>query len=475
MAGLSETKARKLGALIGTLPARHCASLLAAVERDKLGGGGLPHAVLIEALRDRINALPDGAAPPRTPSPQRVFFEPYEDLFTTSRPTTKTQGRIARASLDPIWRWLHDGTRRPNVVHAADRVLQAVLAGDDGALRSARTELYKTAEMAFDAALSEAERERTKESQLVAALGSETAFLDLKEIAYLLPSAFEFLSQKGAYPRPLGRLSDDALFDIRKRFIALRGLRPHHGAHFLIMLANRFAKPWHALAVSRALAAAQDPALAGAQSDVAIIETTLFDGMETMARALERDAERAIDAPSVFGRIDRFVELCEGVLAEAVAGGHEPVRRRALAVRDVAADAYERLLERSLSTVRQALPLRRAGGSSRLVGARPDVRAGLPDDHVLAAIEAVRLMEEGTEQARALGRDEVLKELRTRAQAAVRAYIDDVISEIRAAEGDDRSRAAALAEGVLEFGARLLDDDEADLLRRRAEAAARAA
>lgn len=475
LAGLSDDKAKKLGAFIATLPAQTCAKLLAGVERDRLAGGVLPHAMLIDALRARISTLAASGFPARTPSPQRVFFEPYEDLFVSGKPGAKSPGRIWRASLDPIWRWLSDPVARPEVSHAAERALSAVLGRNADELRSARTELYKTAEMALDAALSGADRDRTAESELVAELGSETALIDLREIAYLLPSAFEFLKLKADYPRPLEKLSEDALFDIRKRFIALRALRPHHGPYFLIMLANRFVKPWHALAVSRALSSAQDPALESAQSDVQILEAGLFESLEQIARALTRDAERAMDADAAFARIDGFVELADGVLSEAVSGGDEPVRRRTLAIRDVAADAYERLMERALATVRQAMPLRRAGGSSRLVGARPDVRIGVPEDHRLAANEAIRLLEEGGEHARSLAREEVRAELLEHAQMAVRTYLDDVITEIRAAEGDDRARAASLAEAVLDFGARLLDADEADLLRRRAEAASRAA
>jgi len=470
--GLSADKKKALVSFIETLPVSACAKLLAGVERDRLAGGPLPHDLLIEALRKRLASEADVGFPVRAPSPQRVFFEPYEDLFINTRSQRKTPGRIQRASLDPIWRWLSDQEERPDVARAASHVLDAVLAKNATALKSARTELYKAAELALDHELARAEREREAGAALSAALGGDHRLADLREIAYLLPSAFEFLGMQDAFARPLARLDQDGLFEARKRFIALRSVRPHHGPYFLVMLANRFEKPWHALAVAKALSDARDPALAEAADDIAVIEGSLFERLEGMARALGRDAERAIDADAAFRSIDVYVELAEGILAEAAAGGDEPLRRRTLACRDVAADAFERMLERALATVRRALPLRKAGGSARLAGARPDLAADIEEEDRLAAEESVRLLEESFDSARALDRDGVLRDTRTHAQRAVRGYVEDVVAEIRAADDADRTRGRNRVETVLGFGGRLLDEDEVELLRRRARAAA---
>jgi hypothetical protein len=81
------------------------ALLMAELERGRLRGEELPAiGVILQELRD---AAPHGRAlPSRIGDPQRLFFAPLAPFLIDDRSGRKRPGRIARMSLEPIWRWL---------------------------------------------------------------------------------------------------------------------------------------------------------------------------------------------------------------------------------------------------------------------------------------------------------------------------------------------------------------------------------
>jgi len=81
------------------------ALLTSELERALLRGEAPPGAsAILEQLRK--NARREGRKLPRIGSPQRLFFAAVEPFLVSDIPERKHVGRIARASLDPIWRWI---------------------------------------------------------------------------------------------------------------------------------------------------------------------------------------------------------------------------------------------------------------------------------------------------------------------------------------------------------------------------------
>src|ERR1700752_169861 len=78
---------------------------MAELERGRLRGEELPAIGLI--LQELREAAPhERALPPRIGDPQRLFFAPLEPFLIDDRSGRKRLGRVARISLEPIWRWL---------------------------------------------------------------------------------------------------------------------------------------------------------------------------------------------------------------------------------------------------------------------------------------------------------------------------------------------------------------------------------
>src|SRR5436190_4765765 len=81
-------------------------SLLASeLERALLRGEAPPGAsAILEQLRK--TARREGRKVPRIGNPQRLFFAVVEPFLVDDTPERKHVGRIARASLDLIWKWI---------------------------------------------------------------------------------------------------------------------------------------------------------------------------------------------------------------------------------------------------------------------------------------------------------------------------------------------------------------------------------
>src|SRR5215471_6859484 len=101
---LSLEKSARLQSLLGGLPVQAAVRLARAVEVDRLAGGVvLPHETILSALRPVLRAP---AHVERTLTPLRLFCRPFEDIVLTQTVREKQKGRITRANISVVWKWL---------------------------------------------------------------------------------------------------------------------------------------------------------------------------------------------------------------------------------------------------------------------------------------------------------------------------------------------------------------------------------
>src|SRR5437763_12916255 len=102
------------------------AMLMAELERGRLRGDDMPAADLV--LRElRSAASQANALAPRIGDPQRLFFAPLGPFLLDDWPDRKPQGRVRRASLDPIWRWIGGDLMPIEVADYSDHVKPLLL------------------------------------------------------------------------------------------------------------------------------------------------------------------------------------------------------------------------------------------------------------------------------------------------------------------------------------------------------------
>ncbi len=470
---LSERKREQLIAFLGELPTATAVKLFAAVEADRLGGGsGLPHNEILDDLRERL--LSRGAVlPTRRADARRLFFSPFEDFFIGERRERKRPGLIPRTSLAPIWRLMMRETALSEAAFAAASLDDAIASGrETGDLERA---LFIATEAGLGRVLDAAMVESGARAHLCDMLGGEAAFADLQELRRLL-AGVDFFKQLHRTMAPgAASFTEDDLYTLRALFLSAHDQNPKLAAFLLLAVKGRLEKPWRSLELYYHLSRSADERLEAARDAVAALPEALFEDLESLARSLERDGAEAdqFDAQAGRVRIAWFADYADGLAAQATKAGDNVSLNRINACRDVAAEAFERFCELALSSLREATPLRQAGGSSFLMAQRPDFASPPPPRAIEQARESALLIADATEFAGRLGAaGDIAAEIARDAREKMTTFASDLVTEIRAAEGAERKAAERMLESTLLVAEALLDREEAGLIRDRAKAAA---
>ncbi|MEZ5894998.1 MAG: hypothetical protein R3C40_11515 [Parvularculaceae bacterium] len=468
--GVAPVRWARLEAFLSTLTPAAASRLFAAIETARASGEkNLPTTALLNMLRIRL--FDEGARfPARAPTAQRLFFTPFEDFFVARRRGRKRKGRIARASLSPVWNVL---TTDPACMAAARaaRELDAAIADAREDRDEKEAALFIAAAESFARLIAHADADTAYRADLTERLGGAGAMLDMAEINLLLPVVEQLKAVQAAFVRPVYSFTEEDLFEARRLYARTQAQSRDGAPYTLLCLAGRMDAPWRAMPVYYHIAAARDERLPEAREDARELLETLFEDIESAARALERDAEDAFEPADAAIRLEHFAAFAAGMIDEARRERDGVTINRVEACRDIAAAALERFCEQSLAAVRKALPVRHAGGSSRLMALRPDIERGLDDGVQAMASGAAQFLSSADALAGRLARADVSEAITADAVAEVRRYANDLVVEIRSAEGAERRAARQRMEATLRLAAPLLAPLEVSVLKERAAAA----
>ncbi len=476
---ISAQKKQQLTAFLGSLSNAAALKLFAGLEADRAasrrsGGANdqaaMPHNVLLDSLRTQLFAK--GSIPAaRKYDAKRIFFTPFEDFFIGAREGQKRRARIARSSLEPIWRLMMSEKALNDAAFAAAALDDAIR--DDAESEALERAVFIAAEAGFGRICEEAKTNPAAHARLIEALGDEAIFDDLEEIRTLL-TGVDFLHQLQALiPNAAPSLTEEQLYQIRSLFLSAHDQSTTLGAYILLALIGRLEKPWRALGVYYHLTGSADERLDAARDAAAVLPETLFEEFETLARALERDGAGALDAETARLRVSYFADYADGLARQAKKIGDNVFLNRVEASRDVAGEAFDRFVEQALAALRAAMPLRQGGGSSQLMSQRPDIARALSPAVIGQAADAAVLIAAAPNLAARLGAGPDFSSLITEeARDKCAVFAKDLIVEIRAAEGNERKAARRMLEQILNLAAPLLDSDDIGLIRDRAAAAA---
>lgn len=467
---LTQRKRQRLSAFLGELPVAAAVKLFAALEADREAGGkGLPHDALLDDLRRKLRER--GAAPKRRPSAKRTFFEPFEDFFVSVRSGRKRRAQIARTSLDPIWRVMMTDPALTEAAMAAAALDDAYNAGED--VKQLERSLFLSAETGLSRLIARVKESEDARSSLKEAVGGEDALADFEEICRLIEGAEALRTLRTVAPSHSPSLSEEQIYDLRQLFLSVYEQSPAIAGYLLLALKGRLEAPWRALGVYYHLARSADDKLMPARETVMMLPESLFEDLEALARALEKAGGGDLDVQSAKARLGYFIDYADGLARHAQKAGDNVFLNRIEACRDIAGEAHARFVEQALSAMRAALPVREARGSSRMAAPRPDYAKPVTPGVIADAKTAVALLVEAPAGAKRLGADPGLAEkvLEDASKHAL-TYANDLVAEIRAAEGADRAAARTLLEQTLTIVQPLLKSDQIGLIRDRAAAAA---
>lgn len=320
--------------------------------------------------------------------------------------------------------------------------------------------------------IAHAEANEAYRSDLAARLGGPGGYHDLVELHLMMSGADHLRRMQSAFKKPVSVLTEDDLYRVRSLYAAAYSEAPDAAPYVLLCLAGRMHAPWRALSIFYHLRDASDAEMPQAAADAVAIADVLFEDLESMARSLERDAGAPFDAAEASLKVQHFAEFADGMQEEASRCGDAVFVNRIEACRDVAAEALERFTELSVAAIRKAMPVRHAGGSSRLMALRPDIDRPVSPTLAREGREAANFVARIADTMTRLKRQWSAAELIDEATDYAKRYANDLVTEIRAAEGEERAAARRLMDHTIALISPLLPEPDVGLIRERANAAA---
>lgn len=267
-------------------------SLLASeLERALLRGEAPPGAsAILEQLRK--TARQEGRKLPRVGNPQRLFFTAVEPFLVDDLPERKHLGRIARASLDPLWKWICRDLMLREARSYSDQV-QLLLAANEksGADQVARA-FQNLAEQRLRECLASIKRDEKAQKRVAGQIGTPHAMDEVHELAAIL-RARDALGVIGSrLPATISNLAGEQLENVRTLLDSPVGRHRDVFLYALLIVRGRLGSPWQLIRL----------AIVAAASDVAEhIAATPF----------------ALAVDVVLGDFDRIVTNLRGALKTA--------------------------------------------------------------------------------------------------------------------------------------------------------------
>jgi len=458
---IAPNKVQVLQSFLGALPPQMAARLAKAVEVDRLSDGtALPHDLILDGLRPVLRSL----EPARTLTPTRIFCRPFEDLLVAGSRKEKLAARISRDAIAPVWEWLEQTLAPDALRRYAEGVKEAVFTGQMEAAMSIAGEFWPAASSAILEALSN-DKARKAARRI---LGSDLIVADAVEMAQLMAVGPEILEVQGVLPRPAPALGDDLLWQLRDIYDRVIAKAPDAAPFVAVIAMNRLERPWEALKLPLFVSRQTQDTLISS-TDMGLVGEIIFGRMEGHLSAIRGARSVQFDGDALAGEVAAFAELSMGIVKGVEMRRDGKWGQRLMKARAAVAEAMEGYMERAPREILAALPTRRAGfkGGPRV----PDIAETLDPERSARALSYARLIAGCRPFAVAASFASALKDASGELVAALGLYNDEILRELRAAEGEKRAHVAAYLNFAADLTALLMSKEEGELLRRRGRAA----
>lgn len=457
---LSPEKAALLQAFLGSLPKDIAARLATAIELDRLADGkALPHDVILEGLRP---VLRTDDLRRRTPTPLRLFCRPFEDLMVNIPRREKQKGRILRAHAAPIWHWVSTKLIPGEATAYTVDIRKCALTARYGQALERAERFWPVAGVAMAEALA---RDR---KAAATALNGEAVADDAADVALVLQSGLAMTAVQALLPKPTPTLTDELLWGLRRIYDSVCETNVDAAPFVSVVAMRRLAKPWEALKLALLVARQSHDALISS-TDMGLAGDVLLTDMEDSRTAILAVRHPHFDPAVLIDRLTSFTNISTAIVKEVEILRTGRWGQRLLKDRTAVGGMMDTFMEKAPKEIAAALPTHKAGYSG---GPQvPDLGRPIDPDRTERALRYADVLA-GTKLLAAAG------SFGAKHQAAmdeaclyVRSYAEDILKELRAAEGAKREIAEHQFQLVLELTVKLFDESEAEFLRRRGKAA----
>ncbi len=457
---LSDNRLNLLQSFLGSLPGEVASRLAQAIEIDRLvDGKALPHQLILDGLRPVLRV---SDASRRTPTPLRLFCRPFEDLLVNVPRVEKQRGRILRSHVVPVWQWLSKHLLAKETQSYSDDVRNAVVSSKLAAALARAEQFWPVAGSAMLAALA------SNRKRALMHLGGEAVVADITDMALVLQSGSAMLAVQALLLKPTPSLNEELLWGLRSLFESVLANNPDAAPLVSVVAMRRLTKPWEALKLATLIARQSHDALISS-TDMGLAGDVLFADMEDSRNVILGIRQPVFDEAVLLAHLTAFTNISSAIVKEVEILRTGRWGQRLLKDRATVGSAMETFMERAPKEIAGALPTHKAGYSG---GPRvPDFNKPVDADRTARALRYARVMARSKHLS-------VAGSFGARHQTAmdeitllVRSYCEDVLKELRTAEGARRLVVESQFQLSLELTALLFDDSETEFLRRRGKAA----
>jgi hypothetical protein len=459
----AEDKINTLRAFLGGLPEHLAVRLAKAVEFDRLSDGTvLPHDAILEGLRPILRR---GTNIARTATPLRLFCKPFEDLLVSGPRKDKQKGRIARASVGAVWKWLAKSLLPDAHAAYVQNVKAAAYAYRLDDANAAAASYWAQASLALRAAL-EGEANR-KAARL--ALNGEAVAADAWEMSLLLAAGGAIRELHALLPRPTPALTEDLVWSLRTVYDRLLETAPDSAPYVAVAAMNRLAHPWEALRLPLTISRQTQDTLISS-TDMGLVGEILLADMEGHAVQIRSARQPIFDAAALVEHVAGFAVLSNGIVKEIEMRRDGRWGQRLMKDRAAVAEMMESFIKRAPKEILAVMPTLKTG--SYAGGPRaPDLSRALDPEKAERARRYAELVVGCRSFAAAASFGAALGDARDEVIVALRPYSEDIVRELRASEGEKRAIAEQYFEMTVELTTQFLSAEEGEFLRRRGRAA----
>jgi len=270
--------------------------LVQELERNLLRDGqAAGNAVVLEELRRAIRA--ESQTVPRIGNAARLFFVPLEPFLIDGRADHRRIGRIARASLDPIWAWLGRDLIPAEAKALSEDIDRALLADDRTKADQLVGALHDCAVARLREAVAGIGADDRANRRLAVQVGTPRAIDDVNTLLGIL-SLREVLAEVSRRLPNLVRVFErDQAVSTKVLLDSIAAQSPLAGAgarksdfflYSLILLTNRLAAPWQIIRIA-ARAAESDATARIAETPYAAAVTIVLGELENTVSELRAE------------------------------------------------------------------------------------------------------------------------------------------------------------------------------------------
>jgi hypothetical protein len=358
MAGDGQSVER-LREYLRTLKPQALAMLVAELERGLLRGDDTAGSELV--LQELRHAIRAAAQPmPRFGDAARMFFVPLEPFLIDSRPDHKRMGRIARASLEPIWEWIGRDLMPAEAKALTEDVNRALQAGDRTKAEQVVRALHDRAIQRIKATIAAVDLDEKARRKLAVQVGTPRALEDVTTLLRILeirdvladwgrrlPSSFRVFEREQADQAKA--LIDGATVSKSGDAAALQKSDVY--LYGLVVVMGRLPAPWQLIRIATRAAESDATARVAETPYAAAVNLVLGEIENTVS---ELRAELKAGRP-VAAMLKEIHDAARGLRTEMDLSFDSPWSRQLAAIRSDVSDLLRGEIETTPGRVRRLL------------------------------------------------------------------------------------------------------------------------